>query len=91
MSRIIQINPDVRLSQADGEVLIERRSVVASGKFAGEERWNFVGSYGNMELAAMALLGRHYGLIQEEHATDLKALLEEIRRAYVMVSKAVKR
>jgi len=90
MSRIIQINPDVRLSQAGGEVLIESRSIVKSGKFAGEERWTFVGSYPSLEMAATALLGRHYGLIQQEQATSLRALVAEIREAEAAIVSAVK-
>jgi hypothetical protein len=87
--RIISISPDVRLSQQDGEVTLERRTVVEKGKHAGEERWLFVGSYGCLGTAAGSLITRHYGLLQPEHVTDLKALLVELRKAAALIAKAV--
>jgi len=86
--RVIMITPDVRLSQQDGEVVIEQRKIVERGKHAGEERWIFVGAYGSLEMAASTLVGRHYGLIQPEHVTELKSLIVELKKATTRIIEA---
>ena len=80
---IVAITPDVRLNVEPGETIIERRHLIAEGKRAGEERWAFVGSYGGIDGAALALLGRHLPLIAASRGAtiDLRALIGEVRAA----------
>jgi hypothetical protein len=77
---IIHITPNVRINQGDPHNwTLERRQVIGSGKFKGQDSWPTVGHYSSPAGAAKALLNAHFYLLSEEGAENetipLKALI----------------
>lgn len=87
---MIAITNDVRINVEPTCVTIERRTVVETGKAAGEHRWLSVGFYGDVTGAAQALVGRHLGLVAGlGQDASLRELIAAVRQAARDVAAAV--
>lgn len=66
-NKTIQITDDVRIVASPTDWCVEQRVINKTGKHAGEERWEFNGSYPGPRQAALSLLdGRNAKLLLDD-------------------------
>ena len=93
-NKTIQITEDVRLVVSPTDWCVEQRVINKTGKHAGEERWEFNGSYPGPKAAALSLIdGRNSKLLLDSapERLTLRDLVDRIDVARDAVVRAVDR
>lgn len=91
-NKTIQITDDIRIVVSPTDWCVEQRTINKTGKHAGEERWEFNGSFAGPKAAALSLIdGRNAKLLLEDapERMQLKELVSRIEAASDLVMTAI--
>jgi hypothetical protein len=89
---VVEIAEGVRITGEAQNFVLEKRRIVQEGKNAGAVEWDTVGYYGSLRDAAVALLKRHFALLEETTgaatAKDLQGLIDAVDYGADLIARA---